>query len=166
MPRPKTKEELIALSTKHYKRLMDFVDSFPKAEFDQEFPEQYLNRNIKDVLAHLHHWHLMVLDWYMIGMKGEKPDIPGKGYTWRTLPKLNLEIREKYKDMDGEAVRVLLDNSFHDVQKLIKKHTDEELFEKKKYKWTGTTSLGAYLISVSSSHYDWAYKLIRKCKKS
>ncbi|MEL6140134.1 MAG: ClbS/DfsB family four-helix bundle protein, partial [Bacteroidota bacterium] len=33
------------------------------------------------------------------------------------------------------------------------------------YAWTGTTSLGAYLISSTSSHYDWAYKLIKRCKK-
>ena len=38
--------------------------------------------------------------------------------------------------------------------------------EKKKYKWTGSTSLGAYLVSATSSHYDWAYKLIKKCLKT
>ncbi|HOP45228.1 MAG TPA: ClbS/DfsB family four-helix bundle protein, partial [Flavobacteriales bacterium] len=38
----------------------------------------------------------------------------------------------------------------------------EELFEKKRYRWTGSTSLGAYLVSATSSHYDWALKLIQK----
>ena len=42
---------------------------------------------------------------------------------------------------------------------------DDELFEKKRYKWTGSTSLGAYLVSATSSHYDWAFKLIKKCLK-
>ncbi len=50
-------------------------------------------------------------------------------------------------------------------QKLIEKHSDVELFEKKRYKWTGTTSLGAYLISSTSSHYDWAIKLIKRSMK-
>lgn len=42
---------------------------------------------------------------------------------------------------------------------------DAELFEKKRYKWTGTTLLGAYFVSATSSHYDWAYKLIKKAKR-
>lgn len=48
---------------------------------------------------------------------------------------------------------------------LVRKHTDEELFTKKKQGWTGTTSLGAYLISATSSHYDWALKTIKPIKK-
>ncbi|MEM7107806.1 MAG: ClbS/DfsB family four-helix bundle protein [Bacteroidota bacterium] len=48
---------------------------------------------------------------------------------------------------------------------MIEEHSEEELFEKKRYKWTGTTSLAAYLISATSSHYDWALKLMKKCFK-
>jgi hypothetical protein len=48
---------------------------------------------------------------------------------------------------------------------LIQKHSDEELFTKKRYAWTGTTSLGAYMISATSSHYDWALKTMRPLKK-
>ena len=33
------------------------------------------------------------------------------------------------------------------------------------YHWTATTSLGSYLVSATSSHYDWALKLIRKSIK-
>ncbi len=39
---------------------------------------------------------------------------------------------------------------------------DEDLFAKKRYPWTGTTSVGAYLVSATSSHYAWASRLIRK----
>ena len=45
--------------------------------------------------------------------------------------------------------------SYKDVVALIEKHNDDELFTKKKYQWTGTTSLGSYFISATSSHYDW-----------
>ncbi len=166
MPRPKTKDELLRLSQKNYSKLIDFADSFSEKEQLTEFPEGYLNRNIRDVLAHLHHWHLMFVDWHKTGMKGDKPDMPAKGYTWKTLPDLNLKIQEKYTGKTPEEVRKMLNGSFNSIQKIINRHTEEELFEKKKYKWTGTTSLGAYLISTTSSHYDWAYKLIKKCKKN
>ena len=57
---------------------------------------------------------------------------------------------------------ILFQKSFEKVFSIIEKHTDEELFTKKKYKWTGSTSLGSYLISATSSHYDWALKLMKK----
>ncbi len=96
-------------------------------------------------------------------MSGDKPDMPAKGYTWKTLPDLNREIWKSYQDVNLAEARELLQTSFDSVQKIIEKHPDEELFTKKKYNWTGSTSLGAYLISATSSHYDWAFKLIRKC---
>lgn len=166
MSRPKTKKELLALSQANYRKLLDFIESLSEMERHQEFPLGYLNRNSTDVLAHLHHWHLLVLDWYAVGMSGKKPDMPAKGYTWKTVPELNRAIWEKYREVNYPNVKKLLDSSFIAIQNLIETHSDEELFEKKKYQWTGTTSLGAYLISATSSHYDWAYKLIRKASKS
>ncbi|WP_298537696.1 ClbS/DfsB family four-helix bundle protein [uncultured Algibacter sp.] len=165
MPRPKSKKELLELSQANYEKLLKLLGSYSNMELEKEFPPETLNRNAKDVLAHLHEWHLMMLDWYKIGMKGEKPDIPAKGYTWRTLPELNRKIWEKHKDVKFQTAKNLFDDSYKQVQRVIKEHTDEELFEKKRYKWTGSTSLGAYLISNTSSHYDWAIKLIKKAMK-
>lgn len=165
MPRPKTKDELLTLGQKNFNKLNDLVDSYSKEAVHKEFPKGYLNRNIVDVLAHLHHWHLMVLDWYAMDMQGKMPNMPAEGYSWKTLPDLNREIWKKYKDIELQAARTLLNQSFDKVQKVIIGHTNEELFQKKKYKWTGSTSLAAYLTSATSSHYDWAYKLIKKCQK-
>nr|WP_273568519.1 ClbS/DfsB family four-helix bundle protein [Maribacter sp. Hal144] len=97
MPRPKTKDKLLELSQKSFDKLNDLVDSFATKELNKEFPEGYLNRNIKDVFAHLHHWHLLMLEWYTIGMGGNKPDMPAKGYTWKTLPDFNREIQKNIK---------------------------------------------------------------------
>ncbi|MEO9870625.1 ClbS/DfsB family four-helix bundle protein [Ekhidna sp.] len=165
MPRPTTKNELVSLSDKNYQKLNDFIDQLLEIKRQSDFPEGTLNRNISDVICHLHHWHLMVIDWYKVGMTGEKPDIPAKGYTWKTVPDLNREIQKKYSGNSLEKSRELFAGTHKKMSDLINKHSDEELFEKKRYKWTGTTSLGAYLISATSSHYDWAYKLIKKCTK-
>ena len=105
-----------------------------------------------------------MIEWYTIGMKRDKPEMPAEGYTWKTTPELNRKIWETYRTTDLKKVRKLLDKSFKDVQSIIEKHSNDELFEKKKYKWTGTTSLGAYLVSATSSHYDWALKLMKKAK--
>ena len=163
MSRPKSKNELLELSDQHYSRLLNFIHSFSDDEQLAEFPAEYLNRNIRDVLAHLHHWHLLLFGWYEVGMKGAKPIMPAVGHTWKTLPSLNKKIQKKYSVIDLDEAKKLLDHSHHKITKLISSHSNKELFEKKRYKWTGSTSLGAYLVSATSSHYDWAFKLIKKC---
>lgn len=165
MPRPKNKLELIELSNRNYNKLLAFVNEMSPSEQLREFPEGTMNRNVRDVLAHLQHWHLMMLEWYEIGMQGIKPVMPAKGYTWKTTPALNRWIWKKYTQTDLVEVKRMLQKSFNQLQEIMEKHSDVKLFEKKRYKWTGTTSLGSYLVSATSSHYDWALKLIKKAKK-
>jgi len=118
------------------------------------------------VAAHLYHWHLMFLNWYEVGMRGEKPIIPAEGYTWKTTPELNRVIQRQYHAVPLEEVRRLFEASHRQLTDLISGHSDEELFEKKRYIWTGATSLGAYFVSATSSHYDWGLKLIKRCHKA
>lgn len=103
-----------------------------------------------------------MLGWYKVGMKGEKPTLPAEGYTWKTLPDLNKKIWEDTQDLDLPTAKKHLASSFKKLQTVISSHSDIELFEKKRYKWTGSTSLGAYLIQNTSSHYSWAIKIIKK----
>ena len=162
MPKPKTKDELLHLSQENFQKLFHFIEQMSKEEQARAFPKGTMNRNIRDVLAHLHHWHLLFLNWYEVGMAGGKPDMPATGYTWKMNAQLNRWIWQQYQDMALEQAKIKLKESFNGVKKIINKHSQEELFEKKRYHWTGSTSLGAYLISATSSHYDWALKLIKK----
>ena len=162
---PKTKNELIEQSQNNYRKLSKLVDSFSEEEQHSEFPPGTMNRNIRDVLAHLYHWHLMFLDWYSVGMKGEKPDMPAKGYSWKDTKKLNKYIWEKYRNHKLSKIRISLDKTHSKLQRIIEKHSEEELFEKKRYKWTGTSSLATYIRANTSSHYNWAYNLIKKSKR-
>ena len=103
----------------------------------------------------------LVLDRY----EREETRYAKKGYTWKTVPELNMAIWNTYKDENFDSVMQKLQQSHQKVMNLIDKHSNDELFTKKLYKWTGSTSLGAYLISATSSHYDWAFKLINRCTK-
>ncbi|ERJ59072.1 ClbS/DfsB family four-helix bundle protein [Sphingobacterium paucimobilis] len=163
MARPTNKESLITLSQSSFNKLLSLIDSLPDPK--AEFPSGTMNRNVRDVLGHLHHWHLLMLEWYKTGSKGEKPAMPATGYSWKETPELNKKIWEECQHSTLSDTRQRLINSYNQIQEIIKSHTNEELFEKKKYKWTGTTSLGAYLVSATSSHYEWAFKLIKKASK-
>lgn len=98
-------------------------------------------------------------------MTGVKPCMPADGYTWKTTPALNKWILEQYQEIDLCEAKMLLKSSFNEVQAIIESHSNQELFEKKRYKWTGTTSIGSCFVSATSSHYEWALKLIKKAKK-
>ena len=166
MPRPKNKSQLVEQSERRFQELIGFLNTLPDETINAEFNPGTLNRNVRDVIAHLHHWHLMMISWYDEGMNGKQPKMPASGYTWRTVPLLNKAINMKYKDRTYKDVKTTFENSYHDISSIIANHNDEELFTKKNYKWTGSTSLAAYLISSTSSHYDWAIKLIKKSLKS
>jgi len=139
MPRPTDKNTLLEFSKKNFDLLLKYINS-------RSEPEQ-------------------MNEWYVVGMEGQKPDIPAKGYTWKTVSQLNHKIWQDYQNVSLQEIRESLENSHKEMMQLIVNHSNEELFEKKRYAWTGTTSLGAYFIGATSSHYDWALKLISKAFK-
>jgi hypothetical protein len=162
MPRPTTKKELLAISAKRFTELNALIDEMPPAQRGQEFQPGTMNRSIRDVLGHVHHWHLLFLDWYSVGMKGGKPDMPAKGYTWAQNAELNSYIHGLYTAVPLRTMRIRCAKSHAALHALIERHSDTELFTKQRYPWTGTTSLGAYLISATSAHYEWAIRLIKR----
>ena len=164
MARPNTRKDLIDLSRTNYEKILKMVNEVTVDVISEAGACEHWS--IKDILAHLHGWHLMYLRWYEEGMAGEKPEMHASGYTWATTPALNAEIYARYKDEALGEILILLDETHHKVMKIIENHSDEELFTKKKYTWTGTTSLGSYTVSAMSSHYDWAIKQIKTFLKS
>lgn len=166
MPRPKNQAELLTQARANKAKLMDFIHQMPPESQTAEFPPGTMNRNVRDVLGHVHHWHLMMKNWYEVGMNGRKPQMPAPGYTWKTVPDLNRKIHQTYLEVPLADMEVQFEASHLDMIRIIEQHDDEELFTKKKYPWTGSTSLGAYLISATSSHYAWALKLIKRSLKA
>lgn len=164
MPRPKTKEELLEANREEFEKLISLIEPLSVTIILKSGAcGQW---SIKDILAHLHAWHNLYLTWYREGMAGEKPQMPAQGYTWKTTPALNESIYQEYKDTPLNEVLEKFKESHHKLLEIINSHTDEELFIKKRYAWTGSTSLGSYTVSCTSSHYDWAIKLIKKSLKN
>ena len=59
----------------------------------------------------------------------------------------------------------MLKKTHKEVMKLIDTFSNDELFSKKHFEWTGTTTLGSYCVSATSSHYDWAINDIKRALK-
>ena len=166
MGRATTREELLASSAAGYAAVTALLDRLPEEALEAPFPFEDRDRCVRDVLGHLHAWHLMALAWHEEGSRGARPEIPAPGHTWRTLPALNHEIWARYQGIDLGVVRGDLGATHSALEQVISRHTDVELFTKGLYPWTGTTSLGAYLVSATASHYAWALKKFRRFERA
>ena len=120
------------------------------------------DKNARDLLMHLYAWHEMFSRWYANNMAGKSVVFLPEGYSWKMTPELNAEFFSGYQGVSLAEAKKLVRESHKKVMEIAKKHSNEELFTKGYYSWTGTTSLGQYLVSASSSHYDWAVKLLKK----
>lgn len=164
MPRPTTKAELLDQARARYdalnKELADLSDD------DLVVPGIIGDWSIKDVLAHLLAWQQMALSWYRTGKAGGTPVTPSEKYTWREIPALNQDIYETHRDRPLSTIQSEFAASHQETLDLIETMTEDELFAKKVYAWTKSTTLGSYLTSATGSHYDWARKEIRKGLKA
>jgi hypothetical protein len=122
------------------------------------------DKNARDLLMHLHHWHKMLIKWHKDNTAGRAAVFLPEGFTWRTTPALNAKFWQEYQNVSLTEAKRLVKDSHKQVMSIIKSHSNNELFKKGVYKWTGGTSLGAYLVSATSSHYDWAIKSLKKIK--
>ncbi|MCL1876694.1 ClbS/DfsB family four-helix bundle protein [Candidatus Saccharibacteria bacterium] len=120
------------------------------------------DKNARDLLMHLHEWHKMLIEWYDKNTAGEKVSFLPEGFSWKTTPELNKLFWENYQNVTLPEAKELLRKSHAEVMERMGRHNNDELFIKSRYDWTGTTSLGAYFVSATSSHYDWATKLLKK----
>ncbi|MFT5748774.1 MAG: hypothetical protein ACI93S_000020 [Ancylomarina sp.] len=165
MARPTTKDQLRESGEDKFEKLVALINSMSSVEQEELFPFEDRDKNIRDVLVHLHEWHLLLLNWVKLNKAGTKTHFLPEPYNWKTYPQMNIGFWEKHQETSLETAISLIHQSYSDTMKLIDVFSDEELFTKKHFSWTGTTSLGSYCVSATSSHYDWAMKKIRKHKK-
>lgn len=166
MARPKNKEELLQQATENFDKLMTLFNNLSDEEKRGTFPFETRDKNCRDTFAHLYEWHQLFINWERENSNGQaKPFLPAP-YNWKNYPDMNIKFWEKHQTTSLETAVTQLEKSHQDCLQIIEAYTDEELFTKKYYNWTGSTSLGSYAVSATSSHYDWALKTIRKYKKS
>lgn len=166
MARPATKEDLILEAEKKFKKLSDKINSLSKEEQEKTFSFEDRDKNIRDVLIHLFEWHKLWIAWVKENQKGnEHPFLP-KPYNWRTYPDMNFELWKKHQKTSLSDAKTLYTNTHQEVMDMIKDFSNQELFSKGVFEWTGGTTLGSYSTSVTTSHYKWAMKKINKHIKS
>ena len=169
MPRPTTKADLLAAAKEQHDKMWELIASMSgevlnaafSAEMATKGTEAHWSRdkNLRDVLVHLHEWHELFVLWESENMSGANKHFLPEPYTWKTYGNMNVEFWKKHQNTSYENAVKMLNESHKRVMDIINSHSDEELFTKKYYSWTD--GLGSYCVSVTSSHYNWAIKKIK-----
>lgn len=162
MARPSTKEDLILEAEKKFKKLNDKIDSLSKEEQEKTFSFEDRDKNIRDILIHLFEWHELWINWIKENQKGNQHSFLPKPYNWRTYPDMNIELWKKHQKTSLPDAKASFVKTHNQVIDMIKDFSNQELFSKSVFNWTGGTTLGSYSTSVTSSHYQWAMKKINK----
>jgi hypothetical protein len=161
MSRATTKADLLTAGNEQFKKLQELIRSMSDEEQNAAFLFDDRDKNVRDVLVHLYEWHELLLNWVSANRNGEaKPFLPAP-YNWRTYPEMNIEFWKKHRNTPYETSKKMLDESHKKAMELIETFTNDELFAKKVFAWTGVSTLGAYCVSATASHYDWAMKKIK-----
>ena len=177
MPRARSKDDLLNFSEENYSILLKMIDEMSENQLNTEFDfsddaskkEAHWGRdkNVRDILIHLYEWHQLLIIFVEHNMKEEsKIAFLPVEYSWKTYGEMNVMLWKRHQGTDLESAKKMFESSHKKVMEMAAGFTNEELFTKKYYNWTGTTDLGAYFVSTCSSHYDWAIKKIKAhCKK-
>jgi hypothetical protein len=147
---------LLARNHEEFGALLALIDGLPSERLAEEFAGDARDRNVRDVVAHLHAWHILLERWYSEGMSGGSPWIPAEGYSWRRLDELNEELRLQWQDTSLAELMPLLRASHESLQAMIALHDDRELDDPEAFAWTRGSALGEFALECGGSHYGWA----------
>jgi hypothetical protein len=172
MPRPTTKTDLIKAANEQFEKMWRLIDSmtddmqsiafnFGDNSADRKEAHWARDNNLRDVLVHLYEWHQLLLNWVKANQSGdEKPFLPSP-YNWKTYGGMNVEFWKKHQNTPYAKSKKILKESHSKAIALIDSFSNDKLFAKGSFSWTGGSTLGSYCASATASHYDWAMKKIK-----
>ena len=171
MPRPRNKEDLILAANTNYEKLLTMIESRTEDEKsicydfsgDEKKKEAHWKRdkNVRDILIHLHEWHNLMLEWVTNNKAGVRKLFLMEGYNWKSYGEMNIVFWKRNQTVSLDMALQKLKKSHNEIINMIQSMSNDELFQKNVYEWVGGSTIGSYFISVTSSHYDWAIKKIK-----
>ncbi|MCQ2295379.1 MAG: ClbS/DfsB family four-helix bundle protein [Bacteroidales bacterium] len=174
MPQPQDKLSLIAAAKESYDSLISAIDATSQSVLETNFlPRQTKAKcttfeqgeNMRDVLMHIYEWQRLQSAFVDNIRKGEPKDFIPDPYrkNYKEMDEVN---RQRHQSIPVSTAISLLKKSHAEMMELIDSFSEEELFGKKVFKVTYTTTMGAYFISVTHSPYGQALKRLKSHAKS
>ena len=173
MSQPTNKMELIASITDGYAKLNEQIGKMNEAETAATFTTdpkkcgvrwQY-DRCLRDLLIHIHEWQVLMRVFVQNIREGHPKDYLPDEYR-KNYHEMDKMLVEKHQSTSLEEAKNLLLKTHDEMLRLAESFSDEELFTKGFFKNTYTTSMAAYFVSVTTSPYSQAVKMLKAHQKS
>lgn len=169
MPTPQTKQELIQAIGESYAELMEVINQCDASVLEADFlPSASKAKcstfsqgsNMRDLLVHAYEWQRLQVEFVANIRKGTPRDFIPEPYrkNYKEMDQVNWE---KHQSTPFAKAKKLLEDSHKEVFELVDTFTDEELFGKKVFKVTYTTTMAAYFLSVTVSPYTQMTKKLK-----
>ena len=173
MPNPKTKQELLASITDGYVLLNEQIGKMNETETAATFTTEpkkcgvrwQYDRCLRDLLIHIHEWQVLMCVFVQNIREGHPKDYLPDEYR-KNYHEMDKMLVEKHQSTTLEEAKNLLQQSHEEMLSLTESLSEEKLFTKGFFKNTYTTSMAAYFVSVTTSPYGQAVKMLKAHQKS
>jgi hypothetical protein len=158
MPAVRSRRELLAEIDAEHEKLLALVERVPKAEWSASSVNA-AGWSLKDVLAHVTDWAQRCAGWCEAGTRGEAPELPAPGFTWKETPKLNHAIFLKRRAHGLARVRRDYTAAHAALIQLVRTMPEADLCTPCRFAWTGKTwSVAQHIRANTAGHDRWAAK--------
>ena len=174
MSNPKTKQELLFAMAESYEKLkaqiakMSIELQSATFAFSTDVKGRGVrwmyDRCLRDMLVHLYGWQVLMRVFVQNIRDGHPKDYLPDAYR-KNYHEMDKMLVEKHLQTSLEEAKLLLEQTHAEMEALVEGFSEEELFTKGYYKNTYTTDMAAYFVSVTSSPYGEALKLLKKHQK-
>ncbi|MBR5685853.1 MAG: ClbS/DfsB family four-helix bundle protein [Muribaculaceae bacterium] len=174
MAGPTTKQELIAAMHDGYNKLQEQIAKMTADEKSTPFAVEsdpkkcgvrwQNDRCLRDLLIHLYEWQVLMQTFVQNIREGHQRDYLPDEYR-KNYHEMDKMLVEKHQQTPLEEATRLLAETHNEMLRLADGFTEEELFSKGFYKCTYTTTMAAYFVSVTTSPYSQAVKILKSHQK-
>lgn len=169
MAYPQEKTGLMAAAQADYDALMELISATPREVLKEPFAVSdkpakcttfQQGADLKDLLVHALEWQRLQMAFVDNIRKGEPKDFIPEPYRkdYKEMDRVNWE---KHKATSLEEALKMLRESHDRIMALMATFTEEELFGKKVFRVTYTTTMAAYFVSVTLSPYGQMQKRLK-----
>lgn len=149
---PKSKQAILELIRDERSRLEAAVGKLSEAQMVA--PGLDGERSVKDILAHISAWELMMVQWLKETYAGLTPERPAPGMTWDDLDQLNERIYLDNQDRSLGEVMARSESAHSHAVQAVQEMTDGDLFDGTRFAWRN----GDPMWHMVAANTWWHYK--------
>lgn len=174
MAYPQDKQSLLQAAQEGYQLLMEALKTADPKVMEANFLPKATKakcstfeqgENMRDILVHIYEWQRLQVAFVENIRKGDPKDFIPDPYR-KNYKEMDAANWEKHQHTSFHEAVALLERSHPEIISLLDSFSEEELFGKKVFKVTYTTTMAAYFVSVTVSPYGQALKRLKAHLKS